>query len=153
MQSANPALSSFYEILHKTGIDYYFTKDKQSLQSHRPVVCAACLVVLEHDPKQLSLAQAKILEGMLKVLDLAKDDYCVAWIRPRDLSVEHLLKYAPYGVLFLSSAFEKISMETLYVAYTYSPQELEADPTRKRSAFETLLALKTQLSSMRAPKL
>ncbi len=157
MQSANPTLRSFYQTLRDTGIDYYFQKTtisgKQApaslLQSHRPVVCAGCLVVLEQDPKQYTASQTKILDGMLKVLDLDKKDYCVAWMSPQGFSTQAILKYAPYSVLFLGATFSDLVMPAkagIHVAYTYSPQALEADPTLKRSAFDTLLNLKKYLA-------
>ncbi len=170
MQSVNaPRIDdhrSFYQGLHHTGIDYYFTKDRQGLQSHRPVVCAACLVVLEHDPKHLTASQRTLLEGMLKVLDLGKNDYCLAWMMPRaDTETDpysresSILKYAPYSVLFLGSAFKYHPIPAplipanagIQFLYTYSPQELEVDPKLKRSAFDTLLALKQHIFLLGSP--
>ena len=142
---------SFYQGLNHTDIDYYFKRDKQGLHSHRPVVCAACLIVLEHDPQHLTASQRAIFDGMLKVLDLGKDDYCVAWYPLSGATPlsQAILKYAPYSVLFLGSAFKKHvipSSSEIPFLYTYSPEELEADPRLKRSAFDTLLGLKKQLS-------
>jgi hypothetical protein len=159
MQSTNGSpiddYRSFYQRLHHTGIDYYFKKDRQGLQSDRPMVCAACLVILENDPHYLSASQRTLLDGMLKVLDLGKDDYCVAWMMQRAETGPYsressILKYAPYSVLLLGSALEKIKMDTIFIAHTYSPSELEIDPKRKRSAFDTLLDLKKQLTTMNA---
>ncbi|MBP6104635.1 MAG: hypothetical protein KBD23_05980 [Gammaproteobacteria bacterium] len=157
---------SFYQGLCHTNIDYYFKKDRQGLQSERPVVCAACLVVLEENPAYLTASQRTLKDGMLKVLDLGKDDYCVAWMTPTtrlpqgepDPLPLSLLKYAPYSVLFLGSAFKDHMIPALVLPahagipclYTYSPKELEADPRLKRSAFDTLLRLKKQLTPVNA---
>ncbi len=119
------------------------------------MVCAACVVILENDPQHLTASQRTLLDGMLKVLDLGKDDYCVAWYSSGATPLlQAILNYAPYSVLFLGSAFKHYLMPAPVIPtavgipflYTYSPQELEADPTLKRSAFDTLLGLKKQLS-------
>ncbi len=165
MQSANGSAitdyRSLYQGLHHTGIDYYLKKDRQGLQSHRPVVCAACLIVLENDPQHLSASQRAIFDGMLKVLDLGKDDYCVAWMMRARAGTEtgpysresSILKYAPYSVLVLGTTMHSVitAQAGIQFLYTYSPQELEADPRLKRSAFDTLLSLKTQLLRFDAP--
>lgn len=155
MQSANGRpiddYRSFYQGLCHTDIDYYLKKDTQGLHSNRPVVCAACLVVLGNDPQHLTASQRTLLDGMLKVLALDQDDYCVAWYPLSGATPlsQAILKYAPCSVLFLGSAFKKHvipSSSEIPFLYTYSPEELEADPRLKRSAFDTLLGLKKQLS-------
>ena len=153
MQSANDSpiddYRSFYQGLHHTGIDYYFKKERQGLQSDRPIVCAACLVILENNPHYLTASQRTLLDGMLKVLDLGKDDYCVAWYSSGATPLpQAILHYAPYSVLFLGTTMHSVMPAQMGIQflYTYSPQELEADPRLKRSAFDTLLGLKKQLS-------
>lgn len=154
--------------LEKIGISYWI--DKTSffpLVITHPVIFASCFVVVLSPPLKEGTEAYKILTGMLKVLALPADEYCIGWISPNlvkseytDMSgifrVFNMLK--PKQVLILGkrlgdSLFASLSMGNKNKPFdfgleiTYHPDELIEKPEYKREAYRELLCLKEVLTT------
>lgn len=151
----------------------YWALRSTSLVSDKPLVGAACLVLLPEKLPKETILQNQILAGMLKVLALEEQELCVAWLddgikdAKLNLIVEAMIRWAPHTVLVLGKqlanyllkcdeGIDKLRARSWYLGakilmqITYHPAELETAKECKRKAYEDLLRLKKYIVSLRA---
>ncbi len=154
-------IRSRYRTLAALGIPYWGERSELTfpLSSVKPIFCAACLVLLPEKSAKIETEEGKILMGMLKVLELSKDELCMAWVQPGTTTerlMDTLLKWAPFTLLMLGEAFANVLIENpnfkkcaRFVQFTYHPTELLANKALKRKSYTDLLHLKEHISLMR----
>ncbi len=163
--------ASKYQLLDNLGIPYWLARNSRSiLQSNSPLFCARCLVLL---PSQLGREQcdyAKVLSGMVKVLDLKTEEICVAWLGNWEQDnlyaalMQELTKWAPRSLLVMGEALaalvmnssvsldelrvslHRVTVQNIPMQCTYHPEELSQNPVHKKKAYQDLLYLKDWIS-------
>lgn len=110
---------------------------------------ARCLVILYAQSNMVSsAAEAKILEGMLSVLNLSVEEIMLATVygdvsHCTDISTT-ISQWAPQYVLQLSTEMPAITSHDKLVC-THSPAHLLANPQAKPIAYRALLTLRAML--------
>ena len=149
------------EFLDHSGVNTH----QSSISSIKPYVQklnARCWVLLQASIEDSD--SLKILEGMLKVLNLSTDSYCTSSIRESDIEkldgvalLNSLMTWYPKTVLVLGSllgtllqqaqqAMESSSLPLPFtLKMTYHPSELLLEPQKKKQAYRELLELKEVL--------
>ncbi len=163
-----------YYFLNNMGITIWMPRDPSAvLISDQPILNAALLVLLPQKLHQEQKEQIKILTGMLKVLELGTEEWCVAWVRDLTEKSQHTLivqsinQWSPYHVLVMGEALAQFllndskSLDELrttphsifglepLLQVTYHPAQLEKSPENKRKSYQDLLRLKLQISQAR----
>jgi hypothetical protein len=126
------------------------------LKSAAPLWGAACLVILSDNPPAKGSEADKIFTGMLKVLNLNAEEYCIACLNLQD-SVQAVCQavsaWAPHSVLLMGEELRYLqsALEGSRVVYsTYHPKEIMLCKTHKQAAYQDLLGLQEQIRLMRA---
>lgn len=91
----------FYHALEHSGLQYYWPRMQPStalkhpthsdslsdnavyLCSEHPIFCARVLVLLSVPLQQLNKQEQLLLKGMLQVIPIKKNEYCIAWFNSR----------------------------------------------------------------------
>ena len=163
-----------YPLLKEMGFNYWIPRQGALFTSLKPIFSAGCLILLSAPLQSQDHAQHKILAGMLKVLELRLDEYCVASMNAPLLPESFhkffntLKQWAPHSLLIMGeplaqsltnsmSPLDSLREETKSlkgfegpVFLTYHPEELYQNPENKKKAFEDLLNLKAKISLMRS---
>lgn len=137
------AVQKRYAILDAMGISLWGQRLDSPWAISKLILCARCLVLLSH-PTQ----QPKILQGMLKVLELKKNELVVAWPKyPLETKMVDaaLVQWAPYSLLILGHLVTPSPLG-IHIQMTYHPDELAQSPAYKPRAYADLLKLKKYLS-------
>lgn len=153
--------SEHYQYLADFGISIW--KERSALfqiQSGEGIIGAKCWVLLHGKIDQnTQIEMQNIFRGMMKVLNLQKEDYTVSFLQSNfdgnmaDLS-KTLASWYPKTLLILGSPLAENWKAALGISWhcpvftTYHPQELYQAPDKKKEAYRQLLDLKNTLEKM-----
>lgn len=154
---------SQYDILDAMGIPIWKERlPSSSLIVVDPKIKPLVFVLLHEKINHQDEAQLAIFQGMLKVLGLMNDEYCIAWPRTgtnegqaaSKINIEEIReeieKCWPETVCVMGESLGR-ELQNLqrtlqfHLQVTYHPSELQQDPTKKRQAYRDLLDLKEKL--------
>jgi hypothetical protein len=115
----------------------------------KPLVYPRCLVLLSRPIEQ----NAKILNGMLSVLNLTPETLSIAWLKPEyqgqiSVMINSLSAWSPDAILIMGQelGLQLQAYKTGFVQITYHPDDLQKAPEKKPEAYGNLLKLKQYLS-------
>lgn len=136
-----------YAILDTLEISLWENHLSSPWVSFESVLYPRCLVLLAYPVVQL-----KVLQGMLSVLALKKNQMAIAWPKSDNEELQNLLatlvRWSPDSILIMGKTLAALLAfhTNIFTQVTYHPDELVQMPFHKPEAYQDLLKLKQYLS-------
>ncbi len=161
--------SQQYQVLQAMGFSPWLSKAETPLLSIQPVFNASCLVILPEKLQSSDQEANKILNGMLKVLEIDLEKIAVSWVKEVDFSKDQqnlqqeIVKWSPKTVLMMGeeaaqavlsnyAAIDTLREEPhwipdskIFLQVTFDPIFLKEFPEHKKKAYQDLLRLRDHL--------
>lgn len=141
-------------LLQALGIELWYERGRL-IETKTPTINARLSVILASPID--TLEAHKILQGMIRVLELQNHEWWIGWVNPKFPSFSAfqfwnaLHKMRPNAALCLGGSLNKLpippALSPSIVTYTYHPEELAENPALKKKSYHDLLTLKQNLQN------
>lgn len=146
------------QILNDMGITLWKERENiPTIETHNCVLGIKCLILLSEKITTSALEAKKVLQGMINVLGLREDEYCIGSVteqgfQHKSLLVNKIRSFMPKALLCMGNTFQDLQEECkllqIPLKFTYHPLELVEEPLHKKQAYRDLLMFKQSLENI-----